>query len=117
MKAVWTPDSGWTDEGLEMNVATDGGRIRFVPVDGMVTVSLAIENTYENGDVVNTTATDVVVPAPPADEESEEYAEWGREHIFQFTGTGRPAGDSWYDVTITASSRPELIGRTYEFGY
>jgi hypothetical protein len=42
---------------------------------------------------------------------------WGREHIYQFTGTGRTDGDSWYDVTITASSRPELIGRTFQFGY
>lgn len=82
-----------------------------------VTVSLAIENTYEDGDTVNTTVTDVVIPEPPTDEESDEYADWSREHIFQFTGTGRTKGDSFYDVEITKSSAPELVGRTFEFGY
>jgi hypothetical protein len=85
--------------------------------EATVTVNLEIENTYEDGDTVITTVTDAVIPAPPADEDSDEYHEWGQEHIFQFTGTGRTDGDSFYDVTITASSRPELIGRTFEFGY
>jgi hypothetical protein len=85
--------------------------------EATVTVSLEIENTYLDGDTVITTVTDVVIPDPPADEDSDEYHEWGREHIFQFTGTGRTEDDSWYDVTITASSRPELIGRTFQFGY
>lgn len=39
------------------------------------------------------------------------------DHIYVFTGAGNLRGDSWYDVTITASSDPRLVGRKFAFGY
>lgn len=82
-----------------------------------ITISLAIENTYEDGDEIHTEVTDAVIPAPPADGGEDAMHEWEYAHIFSFTGTGRESGDSWYDVTVTACSDPSLIGRTFEFGY
>ena len=83
----------------------------------LITVSLAIENTYEDGDMIATEVTDALIPAPPAAEDADAQDAWEQEHIFSFTGTGRTTGDAWYDVTVTACSDPALIGRTYEFGY
>lgn len=83
-----------------------------------ITVSLKIENTYELYDDVTTYKTNEVIPAPPTlEEDSEAYREWASEHIREFTGVGHEDGDSWYDVTITDSSEPALIGRTFEWGY
>lgn len=84
---------------------------------GAVIVSLHIENTYELYEDVDTHVTDVVIPAPPADVDSKEYEEWAYDHINCYTGVGHTDGDSWYDVEITASSDPELVGRTFEWGY
>ena len=86
---------------------------------GTVTVSLTIENTYELYEDVTTYAVDRVVPAPPCGpaDDADAFNEWAHEHIYQFTGTGHTRGDSWYDVEITASSEPALIGHTFEFGY
>ena len=84
---------------------------------GLITISLAIENRYEDGDLIRTTVTDALIPAPPDDGDADAQDAWEYEHIYSFTGTGRTTGDSWYDVTVTACSDPSLIGRTYEFGY
>lgn len=83
-----------------------------------ITISLEIENTYELYDDVTTHKTDVVIPAPPTMEEgTSEYDDWAYDHIYSLTGVGHEDGDSWYDVTITACSEPELVGRAFQFGY
>lgn len=79
---------------------------------GRVTVSLRIENTYADGETVTTTV-DTTVSPPTWDE----LDEWAWEEIFPHTGTGKTDGDSWYDVKITASSEPRLVGRKFEYGY
>lgn len=85
--------------------------------EATITISLEIENAYELYDDVTTYETDVTMPAPPADEDSQEYEDWAYTHIFALTGVGHEDGDSWYDVTVTACSDPALIGRTFEWGY
>jgi hypothetical protein len=44
---------------------------------------------------------------------------WLQEHLFGMTGTGRTKGDATYDLTVTESSRPDLVpvGYTYAWGY
>lgn len=81
-----------------------------------IEITVRIENTYENGDEIVTVRT-ATVPAPPSDEG--ERDDWAYEHIHALTGTGRIDGDAWYDVEVTASSRPDLlpVGTTFEFGY
>ncbi len=89
------------------------------PLEGpTITISLEIENTYEDDDHDETTyVTDKVVPAPPALEDEEALQEWADEHIYCETGTGHTEGDSWYDVKVTASSDPALVGREFQWGY
>jgi hypothetical protein len=87
-----------------------------------ITISLDIENSYELYPTVHTTATDQELPAPPeptGDEDADRKAmdTWAYETIYQFTGTGRTHGDSWYIVTVTACSDPALVGREFDFGY
>jgi hypothetical protein len=82
---------------------------------GRVTVTLRIENTYELYDEVITTPT-VTIPAPPPEDDEDAYSEWAQEYIQAETGVGHDDGDSWYDVLVTASTDPELVGRTFEFG-
>ena len=87
-----------------------------------ITVSLDIKNTYELHPTVYTTVTDHEIPAPPeptGDEDADRKAmdEWAYETIYQFTGTSRTGGNSWYNVTVTASSDPALVGREFDFGY
>jgi hypothetical protein len=79
------------------------------------TVTLRIENAYEDGHEVVTRVT-TTLPLPlPVDED--ERNDWEYEHIYQHTGTGREHGDSWYDVEIVESTAPELVGMTFAFGY
>ena len=82
-------------------------------------LSLNITNTYEDGDKIKTQVTDVEVPDPDIDDIIDELNDWAQDNIFDFTGTGRTKGDAWYDVTVTASSRPDLVpvGREFDFGY
>ena len=79
-----------------------------------ITVSLAIDNIYP-GEVIRTSAKNVVVPAPEDVSDTGALEEWAAEHLLAYTGTGRVDGDSSYDLTVTASQMPELIGRTFEF--
>lgn len=83
----------------------------------MVTVTLAIENTYSLYPTQWTHPT-VTVPAPPA-KDTPEYDEWAWEQIYDHTGVGHTDGDSWYDVEVTASSHPDLlpVGAKFAFGY
>jgi hypothetical protein len=87
-----------------------------------ITISLDIENSYELYPTVHTTVTGQELPAPPeptGDEDADRKAmdTWAYETIYQFTGTGRTHGDSWYIVTVTACSDPALVGREFDFGY
>lgn len=86
-----------------------------------IVVSLEIENSYELYPNVQTTATDIEMPAPPADVDSPEYQEWSEDFIYAETGVGdtHTKGDAFYDVVVTASSHPDLlpVGTTFEFGY
>ena len=80
----------------------------------MITVSLHIVNTYEDGEVITTVVTGAEVAAPPP---AGDLDDWAEDTIYPLTGTGKNNGDAWYDATITASSVPTLVGTTYEFGY
>ena len=82
-----------------------------------VTLSLVVTNTYELYPTVTTWPTDVVLPAPPSDEDSEDFEAWVQEHIYNLTGVGNVSGDAWYDVEVTACTDPSWVGRTFEFGY
>lgn len=109
-----------------------------------VIVSLTVENAYELHESVTFTVTDVILPAPPsaptaaalelaqhwldtmtASGTAEDLAmdealgEWAQEHIMEtpLTGVGHEDGDSYYDVTITASTMPSLVGRKFTWGY
>jgi hypothetical protein len=93
-----------------------------------ITISLSIENTYQTARMsldsatVRSTVTDEVVPAPPPEADGDAWEAWVDEEIRGRTGGDRPAGlpgelDSWHNVTVTACSDPDLVGRTFDFGY
>ncbi|MCZ7478900.1 hypothetical protein [Micromonospora sp. WMMC273] len=90
---------------------------RALPPEAYVTVSMEIDNTYERYPNVRTRVEQVQIPQPPEDDDSDEYHEWAHVYVQCFTGVGHTDGNSWYDVTIVDSDRPELVGRTFEFGY
>jgi len=83
--------------------------------DEKIDVTLLIDNYYD-GDKIKTTV-ETQVEEPPADKDSDEYADWEYEEIFSHTGTGQESGNSAYFVTVASSSRPDLIpvGTEYEF--
>lgn len=81
-----------------------------------VTIVCEIENGYELYDDV-TTHRRATIPAPPWPTEGDEFDDWASEHIFSLTGVGHDDGDSWYDVTITESTDPTLVGMQFEWGY
>lgn len=81
-----------------------------------ITVSLTIGNHYELHPSVTTNVTDVTVPAPPPAEPAARRQQWATEHLLPFTGTGHTDGDSSYDIVITGSSNPDLVGATFTFG-
>jgi len=89
-----------------------------------VRVVLQIENRYTlYADV--TTYADVVVPAPPPNDDQPDptgehhtaYAAWAYTHIYSLTGAGHCRGASFYDVTVLWSSDPDLVGETFDWGY
>ena len=91
----------------------------------MTTLSIKIENIYEDGDKVIVTQ-DIDVPAPPNhDFDSEDHEDWAYDNLHSLTGTGRYAGndagetrtpDAAYFVEVLASEDPALVGHTYEWG-
>jgi hypothetical protein len=87
--------------------------------DEPIVVTLEIENRYANYGDVTTTIANVVIPKPWDKPDTEDYDEWQHEHIIGWTGVGHCDGDSWYDVTVTASSDPEAlaVGTTFDWGY
>lgn len=82
----------------------------------LIDVTLDIDNYYD-GEPIQTIV-NATIPAPPEDQDSDEYQDWEQDYVFEHTGTGRTDGDSCYFVTVTKSSRPDLIpvGTEYEFG-
>ncbi len=80
----------------------------------LAVIRLHIENAYADGVEIDTESV-VTVPLPYPDDLNEQ-SEWEYEHIFPETGAGRE-GDAVYDVEIVESSVPELLGKTFEFGY
>lgn len=80
-----------------------------------VTVGLEIRNHYADGTLITTVVNGVTVEKP-WDFDDDELADWAMQELFEFTGTGRPEGDSAYDITITASNDHRLVGKTFEIG-
>ena len=83
-----------------------------------VTVSLTIENTYADGYEQTNYETDIQLPAPTEEDYGDELSDWADEHLHDLTGTGtgRDNVDAWYEVTITSSDEPKLVGRMFEWG-
>lgn len=79
-------------------------------------VTLQIENAYEDGTEITTVVTAEIALPIPADGTDERIG-WEQMYIQPHTGTGKEDGDAWYDVEITESTVPELIGLTFSFGY
>ena len=86
------------------------------PTDAKITVSLEIENSYELYEDETTHVVDREVNAP-SDYSEETLDSWAYDVLFDFTGVGHTDGNSWYDVTITACSDPQLVGKQFDFGY
>lgn len=89
-----------------------------------VTLTARVENSYpETGDdiVTRPQATLPVPPVPltPGQQITPELDAWLHRHLFGMTGTGRTRGKAYYGLTVTASSRPDLVpvGFTHSWGY
>lgn len=78
------------------------------------TTTVCIDNTYVDGEGDGTTiTTSVDLPTPPVDEDLDD---WFNDTVFDHTGTGRDDdADVLYEAKIVASSRPELVGRSFEW--
>jgi hypothetical protein len=74
-----------------------------------VTLSLTVENHYTDRTITGRIH-GVAVPAPAGD-----LTDWAALHLFPHTGTGR-TGNAWYEVEITASTDPALVGMRFELG-
>lgn len=87
--------------------------------DAVMVLSLSIENSYELFEDVTTSVVNAVVALPPAEADADAFGDWIQEALMSLTGVGHTRGDSWYDVTVTASSRPDLIAvdRVFTWGY
>jgi hypothetical protein len=111
MSAQLTPQGGITP-------GTPGSGVHgaHTAAEGMLTVTVRVENTYEDG---HESATVVEVPAPTSlDEETIE--DWWETEVFPHTGDGHGADNpklgSWYEATITRADEPTLVGKTMEWG-
>lgn len=80
----------------------------------LAVIRLRIDNSYADGAEIETESV-VTVPLPYPDDLNEQ-SEWEYEFIFPETGAGRE-GDAVYEVEVVESSEPELLGKTFEFGY
>jgi len=86
---------------------------QFDPVD----VTLEIENVYPDETIRTTVETRIPIPPPPSESDYERQ-DWEDEYIMPETGTGRTEGDAAYFVTVTKSSRPDVlpVGTEFEYG-
>ena len=93
------------------------------PAAAGLVVSLHIINQYERYPTEEVTITDTTIAAcpidhlPRTDAEAAAFDDWAYDTIFALTGVGHTDGDSWYDVTVTDSSAPWLVGHTFTWGY
>lgn len=96
-----------------------------IKLDGCVIVTLEVENTYELYPDANRTFRNAPLPIPPFGSEptdpddQQAWDDWADEYIRDggYVGVGHEDGDSWYDVEITESSLPSLVGETFDWGY
>jgi hypothetical protein len=76
-------------------------------------ITVAIENHYEEAEVIKTSL-DLDVPEP---DDLAHLEDWSYDYIYPHTGTGREEGDAGYFATITESDDvPAMLGKTFEFG-
>lgn len=79
------------------------------------TITVKIENVYDDGTTVATTETVTDLPRCPSDVELRE--DWAWDHLFPLTGTGREEGDAAYFVTVLdCPADPSLVGDNFQFG-
>lgn len=108
-------DNGWVGPH-----PTDAGALLWTYLgNGTIVLGLEIDNTYERYDEEHTSFSDLVLPTPDEDDIAEDMDGWAVDNIQPFTGVGHEDGDSWYDVLVSASSKPELVpvGTKFDFGY
>lgn len=78
-----------------------------------ITIEFTVDNVYADGTVTR----DYVEPVEPPAPGDDDLEDWAEDVLFPFTGTGRTEGDAGYFLKITACERrPELVGRTFEWG-
>ena len=75
-----------------------------------ITMRLEIANVYGDEEII--THETVELPVPEADEDLDD---WGEDHIFPLTGTGRTEGDAAYFVEVLESSDPTMVGHKWEW--
>lgn len=86
-----------------------------------ITVSLTVENTYVDGYEQTNYQTDIDVEAPAetdfVENDEHDLNDWANEVLEPFTGTntGRENVDAGYEIEITASSDPRLVGKRFEW--
>lgn len=108
----------WSREHPQDELNQGWALVNTVAPDGpVVDLDIDIENRYADGTMVPTQRRSIVVVAPPPESDAQAYEDWAEKYIYPHTGTGRTEGDAWYDVTITRCSDPDLVGRTFAWGY
>jgi len=79
-----------------------------------MTVTVKIENTYEDGHE-STLEVEVEAPEVPSDLE-----EWWEERVYEHTGDGHgakyPQLGSWYTATIIRAEDAQLLGMSTDWG-
>jgi hypothetical protein len=80
----------------------------------MSTVTVRIENTYEDGHE-SVVEVEVETPADPTDLE-----DWWDDTVFEHTGDGHGADNpklgAWYEAKITRADDEKLVGMSMDWG-
>lgn len=80
-------------------------------------ITIAIEDTYANGDEF-APRTETVAVDPPATDDTD-FENWADDALFPFTGQGEGYAsiDGLHEVqVIDCTERADLVGRTFSFG-
>lgn len=117
---LWTGacSCGWRSTGLASTQASALKKMAYPHADtrnaalALMRVSLHVVNRYELYDDAVRTFTDELMPLIPAETASHDGG-WTHELHDRFTGVGHEKGDSWYDITVTDCSLPEMIAKTW----
>jgi hypothetical protein len=86
-----------------------------------ITINLNIVNSYGDGSSAAVTVTGLTIahpglPRPPVtDRQWQTLTDWADDHLWPLTGTGRTTGSACYEVTVTASTLPWLLGHTFDW--